>query len=310
MLAPATILSTFPAASLAAWLDAEVIADLERVCEESDGELALRAIRDALLADEATLWLVQDASGHLGTVVEERRGDLLNLAAVRLRYTGALGIVLRFFGAIAAESGLRLVASSRRPGMGRLLKKYGWTPRFVEYVAPPVEALANRARLTDLDAPRAAGGDLALDALERAMLAGGEPVELPVVHRFTPGLYTREIFMPAGTLLTSRIHKTEHPFVVTKGRARVLIPGEGVQEIEAGHVGITRAGTRRLLLIVEDCTWLTFHPLADGERGPADLPAIEERIIERRELADGASAYELYAARLMAPLMDDYGGAP
>lgn len=117
-------------------LTPEVKADLARCCDESDGDLTMDGIRAALYSGAARLWLVTDALGHVGTVVEERRGGKLNLVAVRLRYTGCLGLTLRFFGAIAAESGLKLVASSRRPGMGRLLARHGWTPRFVEYVAP------------------------------------------------------------------------------------------------------------------------------------------------------------------------------
>lgn len=138
----------------------------------------------------------------------------------------------------------------------------------------------------------------AMDTLERQMLAVGAPVELPVIHRFTPGLYAREIFMPAGTLLTSRIHNTEHPYVVISGVAKVYIPGVGVQRLEAGHVGITKPGTRRLLLIEEDCRWITFHPLVEGESGEEHLEAIEARIIKRRELSDGKTAFELHSELL------------
>lgn len=142
-----------------------------------------------------------------------------------------------------------------------------------------------------------------IDALEQASLAGvgaGElrPVELPLTHRFTPGLYAREIFMPAGTLLTSKIHNTEHPFVVLSGCARVYIPGEGARVLRAGHVGITKPGTRRVLYIEEDCRWITFHPLADGESGEADLEAIEARIIEPHLLPGGENANELYREAL------------
>ncbi len=146
--------------------------------------------------------------------------------------------------------------------------------------------------------------DERLDALEKAMLTSdAHPVELPVTHRFTPGLYAREIFMPAGTLLTSRIHKTEHPYVVISGKVSVFIEGVGVEHIEAPFVGITKPGTRRVLYIVEDCRWITFHPLTgdEGERGEEDLGKIEERIIERRELDDGKTAFELYSAALKEP---------
>ena len=66
--------------------------------------------------------------------------------------------------------------------------------------------------------------------------------------------------MPAGTLIVSKIHKTEHPYFITKGRASVWIEGVGVKVIKAPHHGVTKPGTRRLLYIHEDCEWSTFHP--------------------------------------------------
>lgn len=85
-------------------------------------------------------------------------------------------------------------------------------------------------------------------------------VDCPLIHRFTPGMYIREIFMPKGTFIISQIHKTEHPFVVTVGRVKVWIEDKGIEEITAPFVGITKPGTRRILEIVEDCRWITFHP--------------------------------------------------
>lgn len=137
-----------------------------------------------------------------------------------------------------------------------------------------------------------------LDELERRMLASGAPViDLPLIHRFTPGLYMREIFMPAGTLLTSKIHMTEHPFVILTGRVSVRIIETGVTEhFTAPHVGVTRPGTRRLLYIHEDCRWITFHPIGEDEF--ENVPAIESRIIQRRQLADGFCAADEYKALL------------
>lgn len=160
-----------------------------------------------------------------------------------------------------------------------------------------------------------------LDGLEEWMLERFEARELPLEHRFTPGLYAREIFMPSGTLLTSKIHRTAHPFVVLSGRVRVWIEGEGIREFTAGHVGITQPGTRRLLYIVEDCRWITFHPLTDEESERQDLEAIEARLIEKRELSDGSTAHDRYIAALLrqgiegpaAPTLQgqyEYGGAP
>jgi hypothetical protein len=71
-------------------------------------------------------------------------------------------------------------------------------------------------------------------------------------------MYIREIFMPAGTVVTTLTHKTNHPFVLTKGKLSVWNNGE-VEHLEAPHVGITQPGARRLIIIHEDATWITFH---------------------------------------------------
>ena len=97
-----------------------------------------------------------------------------------------------------------------------------------------------------------------IEALEAAIAARG-PVEFKVTHRFTPGLYIREIFLPATAILTSAIHRTEHPFVISMGRIRVCSENEGAVEYAAPHTGITLPGTRRILHALEDTVWTTFH---------------------------------------------------
>lgn len=149
-----------------------------------------------------------------------------------------------------------------------------------------------------------------LDSLEARMLDCGLPmVNLPLVHRFVPGLYAREILMPAGTLCTSQTHNTEHLYMVLSGHVRVFIPGAGVVGLVAGDVGVTLPGTRRLLYIVEECRWVTCHVLspeeeearADGASEEELLAAIRERILDRRELSDGSgrTIFDLYQAKLL-----------
>lgn len=103
-----------------------------------------------------------------------------------------------------------------------------------------------------------------IDELESAML-DYEPIDCPVRHRFTDGMYIREIFMPKGeegktNVVTSLVHNTTHPFVVLKGKVEVYSENDGPQMIEAPYYGITRPGTRRVLLIHSDTVWITFHP--------------------------------------------------
>lgn len=116
------------------------------------------------------------------------------------------------------------------------------------------------------------------------------PVECPVQHRFTPGMYAREIFMPAGALVISRVHRTRHPFVVLSGRVLVYSPASGVVELAAGHVRITEPGTQRVLLIVEDCRWITFHPTVE-----TDLEKLQEELTTTPDLAGVAASDEARA---------------
>jgi hypothetical protein len=85
------------------------------------------------------------------------------------------------------------------------------------------------------------------------------PAECPLVHRFTKGMYIREIFIPKGTLLTSMKHKTEHPFVISKGEIAVISDNENKVIYKAPFTGITKPHTRRVLYAVEDTIWTTFH---------------------------------------------------
>lgn len=97
-------------------------------------------------------------------------------------------------------------------------------------------------------------------------------VECPLTHRFTPGMYVREIFVPKGTRLVTMIHRTEHPFVVSSGKIAVWCPGdERPHVIEAPYTGITKPGTLRLAVALEDTVWTTFH--ATNKTTPEEVAA-------------------------------------
>jgi hypothetical protein len=115
-----------------------------------------------------------------------------------------------------------------------------------------------------------------IDALEAAICDMPTRIYPEPVHHFAPGIYARELFMPAGSLITSKIHKTEHPYIISKGRALVWTEQDGVVEICAPHFGITLPGTRRVLFIYEDCIWTTFH-----STNMTDPDEIENEITER-----------------------------
>lgn len=116
-----------------------------------------------------------------------------------------------------------------------------------------------------------------IDALEAALLERYPKIECPLNHSFGDGLYVREIFMPAGSKLTSKIHKKRHPYFVMQGKVNVWIDGKGWQLIEAPFFGWTNPGTRRVLDVIDDTFWITCHANPDDTE---DLEIIEQRIIE------------------------------
>lgn len=95
----------------------------------------------------------------------------------------------------------------------------------------------------------------------------------PLHHSFTDDCYIREILMPAGMLISSKIHKTQHPYFVMVGDVSVLTE-DGVVRIKAPYTGITEIGTKRILFTHEDTIWITVHVTKEK-----DLEKIEEEII-------------------------------
>lgn len=116
---------------------------------------------------------------------------------------------------------------------------------------------------------------LAIDELERFSLKHPQ-VELPTVHRFTPGLYIRECFTPKNILFTSAIHRFEHPFVISMGEVEILTE-EGWRHVMSPFTGITKPGTRRVVRTLDDTICTTFHVNPTDER---DLEKLEAMLYE------------------------------
>lgn len=102
------------------------------------------------------------------------------------------------------------------------------------------------------------------------------------VHLFAPGIYVRVLHMPAGSVIVSKIHRTEHFALALSGTAIVRV-GEHIERVVGPRLMKTLPGTQRALYIETDAVWLTMHPLetADTVADESDLPAIEERIIAK-----------------------------
>jgi hypothetical protein len=95
----------------------------------------------------------------------------------------------------------------------------------------------------------------------------------PLEHTFGDNLYIRQITMPAGMILTSKIHKTTHPYFIMRGDVSVITE-EGKVRIKGPYWGMTKAGTKRVLKIHEETVWITVHSTKE-----TDLEKIEHDLI-------------------------------
>lgn len=124
-----------------------------------------------------------------------------------------------------------------------------------------------------------------IDLLEKHMLEATDiqiDFEKLTKHYFAKGLYAREITIPAGTLLTGKIHLTQHINVISKGDISVLTE-EGIKRIKAPATIISPPGTKRVGYTHEETVWTTFHATEE-----TDLVKLEEQLI-----APSHEAFEL-----------------
>lgn len=111
------------------------------------------------------------------------------------------------------------------------------------------------------------------DALEATIKAELAPVEIPVKHYFSKGVYAREITIPKGTVLTGFIHKYENLNILSKGEMSVLTE-DGVITVKAPFTVVSPPGTRRAAYAHEECVWTTIHGTDE-----VDVDKIEEIFI-------------------------------
>lgn len=120
--------------------------------------------------------------------------------------------------------------------------------------------------------------------LQEAMLS--KQCEQPEpTHFFAPGMYLRELTVPAGMLLVGKTHRHAHFLVVTKGRAEVLSEF-GRTVVEPGHISVSQAGVKRVVLALEDTQFITVHLNPSDTQ---DLAVVEAEHIEPEVLGICAS---------------------
>ncbi len=111
-------------------------------------------------------------------------------------------------------------------------------------------------------------------ALQRS-IAELPQVEIQTDHYFADGMYARVVSRKAGVVIVGKVHKREHLYIVTKGCVLVTNGDQEPVIHQAGSVIISRPGTKRAVLSIEDSICMTVH-----RTDKTDLDDIEEELIE------------------------------
>jgi len=110
-------------------------------------------------------------------------------------------------------------------------------------------------------------------------------VTLPVEHYQIDGVYARSMFIPAGTILTGKIHNFESIAILAKGRIRIT---NGIDSyiISEGHIMVDKPGVKRLGYAETDVIFITVHRTDNTE-----IEAIEKELV--------SASFEEYEQQLL-----------
>lgn len=106
-------------------------------------------------------------------------------------------------------------------------------------------------------------------------------VPCPISHYFAPGVYVREMVIPAGTVAVGHNHKEEHICTLTKGRIMFFRQDRKVEIWDAPHTILAKPG-HKIVYAVSECVVQNIHPNPDNCR---DQDELERRFITKNKLA-------------------------
>lgn len=104
--------------------------------------------------------------------------------------------------------------------------------------------------------------------------------EFPVKHHFGGGMYAREMFIPAGTIVTGRIKKDEHISIISLGEVYEATEGSK-RHIKAPYTMVSAPNTKRLVYAVTDVVWTTVHKTIE-----TDLEKLDNELIAKDYMED------------------------
>ena len=101
-------------------------------------------------------------------------------------------------------------------------------------------------------------------------------IEAKLDHLFSGGMYARTIYLPAGTLITGKVHKQDGIDVLMKGSMRVMSDDGTLKIVTAPMVMASKKGVKRAGLALTDVEWVSTHTTHTTTPEAAEDELVEE----------------------------------
>lgn len=116
----------------------------------------------------------------------------------------------------------------------------------------------------------------------------------PVVHRFGPGIYIREVTLPAGCLVVGAKQLRHHLNIMLKGRVTVRKEGGGVETLDGPQWFVGKPG-QKVGYVHEDVVWQNVYATDE-----TDIEKLEAMFVDKGDQWGQANARRIAGADLMA----------
>jgi hypothetical protein len=116
------------------------------------------------------------------------------------------------------------------------------------------------------------------ESLIREMLKH-EQADTATHHYFGPGIYIREVRLPAGSVVVGEEHKFALMNVLIKGRLSLLNPDGTETEVSGPYIYTSQPG-RKIAFVHEEAIWLNIHATEE-----TDIEKIEDHFVIKSQAA-------------------------
>jgi len=104
-------------------------------------------------------------------------------------------------------------------------------------------------------------------------------VECTEKHYFGPGMYVKEVTMPAGSVIVGKPHKTEHLCVMLQGRMQLLKEDGSVVELVAPTTFVGKPG-RKVAHIIETVVFQNIFATDETDVEKLEAMFVENPLLE------------------------------